>query len=236
MEINEQGNYELNRESEHDKFAELKEQITADARADVEAYINSIGGTIVPTGYNGAKDVARLVDKYNQLKVERDNEIERINNRYKESIAESKIKIVEENFKYDVKDLEDELDRCQAKDTFERERAIAELQNSQEYKEARKGCFDTLKLLENVDIPLDMTMEFINPLAEAKDVSSLKIAQLLVGADTLNGELIGRTIDTINKASTNSDIKDFVAEAKKYFATGEAGLYMFSMMDRYGRK
>ena len=125
MEINEQGNYQLNRDSEHDKFAELKEQITADARADVEAYINSIGGTIVPTGYDGAKDVARLVDKYNQLKVDRDNEIERINNRYKESIAESKIKIVEENFKYDVKDLEDELDKCQAKDTFERERAIA---------------------------------------------------------------------------------------------------------------
>ena len=71
------------------------EAIKNDIIADVKAEIGNLGYDVVPTKFDGGKEIAGLVKKAQKLKVEHDKELNRITNRYKKEIAEDKIKVIE---------------------------------------------------------------------------------------------------------------------------------------------
>ena len=73
------------------------EAIKNDLITDIKAEIGNLGYDVVPTGYDGGKDIAKLVKKAQQLKIDHDNEVNRIQNRYKDDIAGGKIKGLEQD-------------------------------------------------------------------------------------------------------------------------------------------
>ena len=68
------------------------EAIKNDIITDVRAEIGNLGYDIVPTKFDGGKEIAGLVKKAQALKVEHDKEVNRIKNRYKDDVAEDKIR------------------------------------------------------------------------------------------------------------------------------------------------
>ena len=129
MEINEQGNYELNRESEQNKFAALKDEITQDVRNELA----SLGATIIPAHYEGTKDVAALVDKATGLKAEYQAERERITQRYSKEVAASKLSVLEMDHRMDLEEMVADIEKVATKDAKYRAEAIKEAQASEEY-------------------------------------------------------------------------------------------------------
>ena len=69
--------------------------IKSDIIADVKAEIGNLGYDIVPTGFDGGKEIAGLVKKAQKLKVEHDKEVARIDGRYKKEVADSKKAVLE---------------------------------------------------------------------------------------------------------------------------------------------
>ena len=235
MEINEQGNYELNRESEHDKFAELKEQITADVKAELA----SLGATIIPAHYEGAKDIAALVDKATGLKAEYEVERDRITQRYSKEVAASKLSVLEMDHKLDMADLVADIEKVAAKDAKYRAEAIKEAQASDEYRAAKRESLQTLALLRQAgvnDIPQDIMMNVLRASVEAKDQATIRLMQVIVGEDTVAGYMCDSATRDIAAYKENVELQNFIGAAKNWLTTGKDELTLHLMMARYGGK
>ena len=111
------------------------EAIKNDIIADVKAEIGNLGYDIVPTKYDGGKTIAGVVKKAQQLKVDYDKEVNRIQNRYKDDIAEGKIKVLEQDMRYEIKSLMEDIDKAVEQDAFARAEEIEQIQNSDTYKQ-----------------------------------------------------------------------------------------------------
>ena len=160
MELNE-NQYQLNTEDEHDKFAALKDEITADVRAELA----SLGATIIPAHYNGATEVAKLVNKATGLKAEYEAERERITQRYSKEVAASKLAILEMDHRMDLEEMVADIEKVAAKDAKYRAEAIKEAQASDEYRTAKTEALNTLALLKQAgvnDIPQDIMMNVLS--------------------------------------------------------------------------
>ena len=96
------------------------EAIKNDIIADVKAEIGNLGYDIVPTKFDGGAEISKLVKKAQALKVDHDNEVNRINNRYKKEVAEDKIKVLEADYRYEMQDLASDIDKAVEHDAFAR--------------------------------------------------------------------------------------------------------------------
>lgn len=235
MEINEQGNYELNRESEQNKFAELKEQITADVKAELA----SLGATIIPAHYEGTKDVAALVDKATGMRAEYEAERERITQRYSKEVAASKLNVLEMDHKLDMADLVADIEKVAAKDAKYRAEAIKEAQASEEYRAAKAESLQTLALLRQAgvtDIPQDIMVDVMRSSVEAKDTKAIRLMQVIVGEDTVAGYMCDSATRDIAAYQENVELQNFIGAAKNWLTTGKDELTLHLMMARYGGK
>ena len=235
MEINEQGNYELNRESEQDKFAALKDEITQDVKNELA----SLGATIIPANYEGTTEVAKLVDKAVGLKAEYEAERDRITQRYSKEVAASKLSVLEMDHKLDMADLVADIEKAADKDAKYRAEAIKEAQASEEYRTAKTEALNTLALLKQAgvtDIPQDIMMDIMRASTETKDTKTLRIMQVIVGEDTLAGEMINAATRDIAAYKENVELQNFIGAAKSWLTTGKDELTLHLMMARYGGK
>ena len=137
-------NVEINlNEQEQTTLEAIKNDIIADVRAE----IGNLGYDIVPTAFNGGAEISKLVKKAQALKVDHNKEVNRINNRYKKEVAEDKIKVLEADYRYEMQDLAQDIDKAVEQDAFARAEEIEQIQNSDTYKQQKIEAMKTIAML-----------------------------------------------------------------------------------------
>ena len=209
---------------------EVKEKISEEVRAE----LNNMGYRILEADEIGSRDMVNLVEAYKNKLIDYDKECERINGRYKEEVANSKLAVLEQDFRYDKQDFEQQIDKIIAEDNQRRLAEAERLQATKEYRADKKECFEMLALLKNAgaEIPDDMFISFINPLVEAKDTKSIAIAKLLAGTDT-NQYICDRATQTITDYFNNQELRQFGDSAKQFILNNEAELTLSLHMAKY---
>ena len=219
-------------ENQENTFNEeqVKEQISQEVRAE----LNNMGYRILEADEIGSRDMCRLVNNFKNKLIEHDTEAERIKGRYSDTVAESKLNVLEADFRYDKESLVGDIDKIIEQDKQRRINEAEKLQNTKDYKADRKECFEMLALLKQsgAEIPDDMFISFINPLVEAKDTKGLEVAKLLAGTDT-NQYICDRAVQNIDNYFNNQELQNFGASAKQFIATGEAELTLTLYMNKF---
>ena len=210
------------------------EAIKNDIITDVRAEIGNLGYDIVPTGYDGGKDIAKLVKKAQQLKIDHNNEVNRINNRYKKEIAEDKIKVLEADYRYEMQDLASDIDKAVEHDAFARAEEIEQLQNSDTYKQQKLEAMQTIALLRqcNAEIPPDIFTDLIADVVAAKDVRSLELIGLMCGKGMCQA-MTEQIIHNVNVSNQNKALTQFADSAKQFLSDGNISLTLMSHMKLY---
>ena len=209
---------------------EVREQISLEVKAE----LNNLGARILEQDEIGGRDMYRLINNYKNKLIDYEVETERINGRYKEDVANSKLAILEQDFRYDKQDFEQQIDKIIEQDRDRRLAEAEKLQSTKDYKADKKEAIEMLCMLRGagVDITDSVFLDTIEPLIEAKDVKSLEIAKLLAGTDT-NQYICDRATDNINNYFNNEDLRQFGASAKQFINTGEAELTLSLYMNKF---
>lgn len=209
---------------------QVKEQISQEVRAE----LNNMGYRILEADEVGSRDMCQLVNKFKNKLIQHDAEVDRIKQRYSKEVASSKLAVLEQDFRYDKQDFEQQIDKIIEQDQQRRINEAEKLQNTKDYKADKKECFEMLALLKGAgaEVPDDMFMGFINPLIEAKDTKSIAIAKLLAGTDT-NQYICDRATDNINAYFNNEDLRQFGDSAKQFINTGESQLTLSLYMAKF---
>lgn len=210
------------------------EAIRNDIITDVKAEIGNLGYDIVPTGYDGGKEIAKLVKKAQALKVEHDNEVNRINNRYKKEVAEDKIKVLEADFRYDMQSLASDIDKAVEQDAFARAEEIETLQNSDTYKQQKLEAMQTIAMLKQcgAEIPPEIFTDLIADVVAAKDIRSLELIGLMCGKGMCQA-MTEQIIHNVNVSNQNKALTQFADSAKQFLVDGNISLTLMSQMKLY---
>lgn len=209
---------------------EVKDRISDEVRAE----LNNMGYRILEADEVGSRDMCQLINKFKNKLIEHDTEAERIKGRYSDTVAESKLNVLEADFRYDKESLVRDIDKIIEEDQHRRLAEAEKLQADKEYKATKKESIEMLALLKQAgaEIPDDMFISFINPLVEAKDTKSIAIAKLLAGTDT-NQYICDRATDNINAYFNNEDLRQFGDSAKQFINTGKSQLTLSLYMAKF---
>ena len=217
-------------EQEQTTLNNIKDDIIADVRNE----IGNLGYDIVPTGYDGGKDIAKLVKKAQQLKIDHDNEVNRINNRYKKEVAEDKIKVLEADYRYEMQDLASDIDKAVEQDAFARAEEIEQIQNSDTYKQQKLEAMQTIAMLRQcgAEIPPDIFTDLIADVVAAKDIRSLELIGLMCGKGMCQA-MTEQIIHNIDISNQNKQLTQFADSAKQFLSDGDINLTLMSHMKLY---
>lgn len=210
------------------------EAIKNDIITDIKAEIGNLGYDIVPTGYDGGKDIAGVVKKAQQLKVDHDKEVNRIKNRYKDNIAEDKIKVLEADYRYEMQDLAQDIDKAVEQDAFARAEEIEQLQNGDTYKQQKLEAMQTIAMLRQcgAEIPPQIFTDLIADVVAAKDIRSLELIGLMCGKGMCQA-MTEQIIHNVNVSNENKQLTQFSDSAKQFLENGEINLTLMSFMKLY---
>ena len=208
--------------------------IKNDIIADVKAEIGNLGYDIIPTGFDGGKEIAGLVKKAQKLKVDHDKEVNRINNRYKKEVAQDKIKILEADYRYEMQDLASDIDKAVEQDFFVREKEIEQIQNSDTYKQQKLEAMQTIAMLRqcNAEIPPEIFTDLIADVVAAKDTRSLELIGLMCGKGMCQA-MTEQVIHNVNVSNQNKALTQFANSAKQFLVDGNISLTLMSQMKQY---
>ena len=217
-------------EDEKTTLNSIKSNIIADVRAE----IGNLGYDVVPTGYDGAKDIAGAVKKAQQLKIEHNKEVNRINNRYKKEVAEDKIKVLEADYRYEMQDLAADIDKAVEHDAFARAEEIEQIQNSDTYKQQKLEAMQTIAMLRqcNAEIPPDIFTDLIADVVAAKDIRSLELIGLMCGKGMCQA-MTEQIIHNIDISNQNKQLTQFADSAKQFLVDGNISLNLMAHMKLY---
>ncbi len=217
-------------EQEQTTLNSIKEDIIADVRAE----IGNLGYDIVPTKFDGGKEIAKAVTKAQQLKIDYDKEVNRINNRYKKEVAEDKIKVLEADYRYEMQDLAQDIDKAVEHDAFARAEEIEQLQNSDTYKQQKLEAMQTIAMLRQcgADIPPEIFTDLIADVVAAKDIRSLELIGLMCGKGMCQA-MTEQIIHNVNVSNQNKALTQFADSAKQFLVDGEINLTLMSQMKLY---
>ena len=208
--------------------------IKSDIIADVKAEIGNLGYDIVPTKFDGGKEIAGLVKKAQALKVEYDKEVNRIQNRYKDDVAEGKIKVLEQDYRYEMQDLASDIDKAVEQDYFARAKEIEQIQNSDTYKQQKLEAMQTIAMLRQcgAEIPSEIFTDLIADVVVAKDVRSLELIGLMCGKGMCQA-ITEQVIHNVNVSNQNKALTQFADSAKQFLVDGNISLTLMSQMKLY---
>ena len=210
------------------------EAIKNDLITDIKAEIGNLGYDVVPTGYDGGKDIAKLVKKAQQLKVDYDKEVARINNRYKKEVAQDKIKILEADYRYEMQDLAQDIDKAVEHDAFARAEEIEQIQNSDTYKQQKLEAMQTIAMLRQcgAEIPPEIFTDLIADVVAAKDTRSLELIGLMCGKGMCQA-ITEQVIHNVNVSNQNKALTQFADSAKQFLVDGNISLTLMGHMKLY---
>ena len=222
-------NIEINlNEEEQSTLNSIRESIMRDVRAEIAK-----NNTVIPTGFSGGAEIAKLVHKAQQLKVDYNKETARIDARYKEEVANSKKSVLEQDYRYDMQSLAEDIDKAVEEDRIAREDEKARLLASDEYKDQKMENMQLLAMLAqaNADIDYQTFMELANVAISAGDTVSIKYMGLMAGKQ--NASFANDIIYQINIAEQNKPLSQFADSAKKFLVDGDVSLNLMAHMALY---
>ena len=210
------------------------EAIKNDIITDIKAEIGNLGYDIVPTGYDGGKDIAKAVTRAKQLKIDHDNEKNRIKNRYKDNIAKDKIKLLEADYRYEMQDLAADIDKAVEHDAFARAEEIEQIQNSDTYKQQKLEAMKTIAMLRQcgAEIPPQIFTDLIADVVAAKDIRSLELIGLMCGKGICQA-ITEQVIHNVNVSNQNKALTQFADSAKQFLVDGDISLNLMAHMKLY---
>lgn len=196
---------------------ELERKIAEDVMQELEAK----GIQVVPSVYDGEKEVLKVIDKFEKQLEEYNKEKERIAGRYAEKVKVEKLAELNEVMMLNRGAAGEELDSIFNKQVHWRQEAIKNKMSNPEYRANRQDVMNTFIALKGTPLEADLVAELVSPIAEVKDKTTLRLIQKLVGPDTANGYMLQRTIDTVDNYINDTQLQSFISQAKSYFSTGE---------------
>lgn len=207
------------------------EAIKNDIITDVRAEIGNLGYDIVPTGYDGGREISKLVKKAQQLKVDYDKEVARIDARYAKEVGDSKKAVLEQDYRYDMQSLAEDIDKAVEHDAFARAEEIEQLQNSDVYKQQKLEAMQTIAMLKQcgAEIPPEIFTDLIADVVAAKDVRSLELIGLMCGKGMCQA-MTEQIIHNVNVSNQNKALTQFADSAKQFLENGEISLSLMSYM------
>lgn len=208
--------------------------IKSDIIADVKAEIGNLGYDIVPTKFEGGKEIAKAIKKAQALKVEHDKEVARIDGRYAKEVADSKKAVLEQDFRYDMQSLASDIDKAVEQDFFVREKEIEQIQNSDDYKAKKLEAMQTIAMLRQcgAEIPPQIFTDLIADVVTAKDTKTLELIGLMCGKGMCQA-ITEQVIHNVNVSNQNKALLQFSDSAKQFLADGNISLTLMGHMKQY---
>lgn len=222
-------NIEINlNEQEQTTLNSIKEGIMRDVKAEIAK-----NNTIIPTGYDGGREISKLVKKAQALKADYVDQVKKIDARYKEEIANSKKAVLEQDMRYEMKSLAEDINKAVEEDRIAREDEKARLLASDEYKNAKMENMQLLAMLAqaNADIDYQTFMDLANVAISAGDTTAIKYMGMMSGKQ--NASFANDIIHQINIAEQNKPLTQFADSAKLFLENGEISLTLMSHMSHY---
>lgn len=206
----------------------IKNDIMRDVRNEIAK-----NNTVIPNGFSGGKEISKLVHKAQQLKVEYDKETARIDARYAKNVADSKKAVLEQDYRYDMQSLAQDIDAAVEEDRIAREDEKARLLASDEYKDAKMENMKLLAMLAqaNADIDYQTFLELADVAIGAGDTTTIKYLGMMAGKQ--NASFANDIIHQINIAEQNKALTQFADSAKQFLENGEINLTLMAQMKLY---
>ena len=126
--------------------------------------------------YNATNELIKIVDKIDMLKEKLEADKAKIDRNYKAEIVMEKERALELDFIADVASLKFDLEKIREKELKYKQEAIANNKLSQEYQNGKRDAFDVLLKIGH-KLEADLVVELLQPLIEAKDLSSIRILE-----------------------------------------------------------
>ena len=222
-------NIEINlNEDEQATLNSIKEDIMRDVRAEIAK-----NNTIIPTGFDGGKEISKIVKKAQAFKADYVEQVQKIDRRYKEEVANSKKAVLEQDMRYEMKSLAQDIDAAVEEDRIAREDEKARLLASDEYKDQKMENMQLLAMLAqaNADIDYQTFLDLADVAIGAGDTTTIKYMGMMSGKQ--NASFANDIIHQINIAEQNKALTQFADSAKQFLVDGDISLTLMSHMKLY---
>ena len=161
----------------------VDEQITKDLASgksidqvekEIKKKISEMTPNKISSVYNATNELVKIVDKIDTLKADLKANKSKIDKNYKVEIVMQKERELELDFIADLESLKFDLNRVREKDLKYKQEAIANNKLNPMYQEGKKEAFNVLLQIGH-KLEADLVVELLQPLIEAKDLSSIRI-------------------------------------------------------------
>ena len=200
----------------------VDEQITKDLASgksidqvekEIKKKIAEIRPNKISSVYNATNELVKIVDKIDTLKADLKANKSKIDKNYKVEIVMQKERELELDFIADLESLKFDLNRVREKDLKYKQEAIANNKLNPMYQEGKKEAFNVLLQIGH-KLEADLVVELLQPLIEAKDLSSIRI--LSKTASKENNIAYIEAIRKVEKFTSMEETDLMVREVSKY--------------------
>ena len=141
---------------------------------EIKKKISEMRPNKISSVYNATNELVKIVDKIDTLKADLKANKSKIDKNYKVEIVMQKERELELDFIADLESLKFDLNRVREKDLKYKQEAIANNKLDPMYQEGKKEAFNVLLQIGH-KLEADLVVELLQPLIEAKDLSSIRI-------------------------------------------------------------
>ena len=200
----------------------VDEQITKDLASgksidqvekEIKKKIAEMRPNKISSVYNVTNELVKIVDKIDTLKADLKANKSKIDKNYKVEIVMQKERELELDFIADLESLKFDLNRVREKDLKYKQEAIANNKLDPMYQEGKKEAFNVLLQIGH-KLEADLVVELLQPLIEAKDLSSIRI--LSKTASKENKIAYIEAIRKVEKFTSMEETDLMVREVSKY--------------------
>ena len=200
----------------------VDEQITKDLASgksidqvekEIKKKIAEMRPNKISSVYNVTNELVKIVNKIDTLKADLKANKSKIDKNYKVEVVMQKERELELDFIADLESLRFDLNRVREKDLKYKQEAIANNKLDPMYQEGKKEAFNVLLQIGH-KLEADLVVELLQPLIEAKDLSSIRI--LSKTASKENKIAYIEAIRKVEKFTSMEETDLMVREVSKY--------------------
>ena len=200
----------------------VDEQITKDLASgksidqvekEIKKKIAEMRPNKISSVYNATNELVKIVDKIDTLKADLKANKSKIDKNYKVEVVMQKERELELDFIADLESLKFDLNRVREKDLKYKQEAIANNKLDPMYQEGKKEAFNVLLQIGH-KLEADLVVELLQPLIEAKDLSSIRI--LSKTASKENNIAYIEAIRKVEEFTSMEETDLMVREVSKY--------------------
>ena len=222
-------NVEINlNEDEQATLNSIKEDIMRDVRNEIAK-----NNTVIPNGFSGGVEISKIVKKAQALKANYVDQVQKIEARYSKEVSNSKKAVLEQDMRFEMKSLAEDIDKAVEEDRIAREDEKARLLASDEYKDQKMENMQLLAMLAQAgaDIDYQTFMELANVAIGAGDTTTIKYMGMMAGKQ--NASFANDIIHQINITEQNKQLTQFADSAKQFLVDGDISLNLMAHMALY---